>query len=173
VRALPIRTRARDVVAAGFVGNHLDDPPAALRGFAHAVRPGGTVLASTWARGDEHPVKPAVEAALLRRGWRRPAWYSALKDRTTPLTDAPDSLARAAVAAGLVDVTVEVVTVDVGVDVDALIEWRMWLPPSAPFVSALRPDDRAALADEARAALGAAACDARLQMVALSSRVAA
>ncbi|HVU74018.1 MAG TPA: class I SAM-dependent methyltransferase [Mycobacteriales bacterium] len=174
VRALPLRNASVDVASAGFVLNHLDRPADALREMARAVRPGGTVLASTWARGEEHPVKDAAEQALHRRGWARPEWYARLKSLTTPLTDTAEGLHAAADEAGLADADVQVVRVDIdALPVDAMIAWRTNLPPSASFVAALDDDERAALVDEIRAALGAEVPPLRLQMVALSSRVAA
>ena len=174
VRALPLRTGAVDVVCAGFVLNHLDDPAAALREMARTVRPGGAVLASTWARGEEHPVKHATEAALLRHGWTRPEWYSHLKDTTTPLTDTADGLRAAAAGADLAHVDVQVVRVDIdALPVDTMIAWRTNLPPNAPFIAALDPDERAQLIGEIRRDLGDGVPPLRLQMVALSSRVAA
>ena len=174
VRALPLRAACVDVACAGFVLNHLDRPGVALRDIVRAVRPGGAVLASTWARGEEHPVKAAAEEALLRRGWQRPAWYAHLKETTTPLTDTVEGLRRAAVSAGLDAADVSLVTVDLaGLPVDAMIAWRTNLPPNAPFVAALAPDQRAALIAEIRDRLGTPVAALRLQMVALSSRVAA
>lgn len=174
VRALPLRTGAVDVVCAGFVLNHLDDPAGALREMARTVRRGGAVLASTWARGDEHPVKHATETVLLRHGWTRPEWYARLKDSTTPLTDTPDGLRAAAAGADLAHIDVQLVRVEIdALPVDAMIAWRTNLPPNAPFIAALDRGEHAQLIGEIRRELGDDVPPLRLQMVALSSRVAA
>jgi ubiquinone/menaquinone biosynthesis C-methylase UbiE len=70
--ALPVRSGAVDAVVMGFVLNHLPEPAAALAEAARVVRRGGWVLASTWAREDDHPVRHLVEAALVARGWQPP-----------------------------------------------------------------------------------------------------
>ena len=132
------------------------------------------MLASTWCRDDEHPVKRVTETALLRRGWSRPAWYVRLKDETTPLTDTTEGLSAAAVDSGLADIDVRMVVVEIDdLPVDAMIAWRTNLPPNAPFVAALTDAERAALLAEIRDELGTDVAPLRLQMVALSSRVAA
>lgn len=173
-RALPFRSGAIDIACAGFVLNHLDDPASALREMARTVRPGGAVLASTWARGDEHPVKHATEAVLLRHGWTRPDWYARLKDSTTPLTDTAGGLRAAARDGGLESIDARVVRVDIDdLPVDSIIAWRTNLPPNAPFVAALGDDERADVHAEIRRELGRPVPPLRLQMVALSSRVAA
>ena len=52
---------------AGFVLNHLPPAPA-LAELARVVRPGGVVLASTWAGGPPDPVKSAIDGVLAPLG---------------------------------------------------------------------------------------------------------
>jgi SAM-dependent methyltransferase len=174
VRHLPVRAGAFTLACAGFVLNHLADPAAALIAMRFAVRPGGAVLASTWARGPEHPVKVACEAELVARGWERPSWYARLKDVTTPLTDTDDGLAAAARDAGLVDIDAHVVTVDLShLTADDMIGWRLGITHSAPFVASLTDSERVQLVDDVKDRLDGVGAPFALQMVVLSSRVAA
>ena len=49
IRALPIQSRRVDLVAAGFVLSHVDDPGTALAELKRIVRPGGWVVATSFA----------------------------------------------------------------------------------------------------------------------------
>lgn len=138
-RALPIRSNAVDAAVMGFVLNHLTQPADALAEAARVVRPGGWVLASTWAREDDHPVRHLVEQALTARGWRAPVWYVDLRQQTAILTDTADGLSEAARAAGLREVEVAQVDVDVPLPRQDLIDWRLGMPHSAPFFAQLSP----------------------------------
>jgi ubiquinone/menaquinone biosynthesis C-methylase UbiE len=135
--ALPLRADSSDAVVLGFVLNHLARPGDALREAARVVRPGGWVLASTWARDDAHPVREIVQQAMLDRGWRIPAWYQSLKDTTTHLSDTPEALDLLARAAGLTAVDATRLEVPVRASARELLEWRLGMPHTAPFVAAL------------------------------------
>lgn len=143
--ALPVRSGAVDAVVLGFVLNHLPEPEAALAEAARVVRPGGWVLASTWAREDDHPVRHLVEAALVARGWEPPDWYLDLKGQTALLTDNTAGLATAARNAGLAAIDATRVDVKVPLAAPELVGWRLGMPHSAPFVAGLAETDRAAL----------------------------
>lgn len=147
-RALPLSNNAVDAVVMGFVLNHLTDPAAALAEAARVVRPGGWVLASTWARENDHPVKQLVEAGLRERGWVAPPWYTQLKQETAPLTDSAARLATAARRAGLVAVDAARVDVPVALTPIELVSWRLGMPHCAPFVASLSPAGRGALVAE-------------------------
>lgn len=71
--ALPFRSRAFDVVIAAFSLNHLVDAAAGVREAGRVARE--YVLASTFAADDDHPVRRAVDGALIEAGWSSPAWY--------------------------------------------------------------------------------------------------
>lgn len=146
--ALPLRTGAVDAAVMGFVLNHLPEPAAALAEAARVVRPDGWILASTWAREDDHPVRDLVEAALMARGWQSPDWYVELKKQTALLTDSAAGLAAAARSAGLTSINAARVDVQVPLAVPDLIAWRLGMPHSAPFVAGLAEADRAALLAE-------------------------
>jgi SAM-dependent methyltransferase len=146
--ALPVRSGAADAVVMGFLVNHLPDPAAALAEAARVVRPGGWVLASTWARENDHPVKHLVEAALTARGWAPPPWYVGLKAGTALLTDSASGLAAAARGAGLASIEAVRVEVPVSLPPWDLVGWRLGLPQNAPFVAALSHADRTALLTE-------------------------
>jgi SAM-dependent methyltransferase len=143
--ALPVRTGSADAVVMAFLLNHLPEPAAALAEAARVVRPGGWVLASTWARENDHPVKHVVEAALVARGWTPPPWYVELKEWTAPLTDTAAGVAAAARRAGLTAINAARVDVAVPLSASDLLGWRLGMPASAPFVAALPENDRLAL----------------------------
>jgi SAM-dependent methyltransferase len=75
--ALPFRPAGFDVAIAAFLLNHLD-PEIGIRGLAGVVRPGGAVIASSWAAGAD-PVKSAIDGILTSRGWKPPPWYLTMK----------------------------------------------------------------------------------------------
>jgi len=80
---LPFVDGAFDATLAGFLLNHLAPAPA-LAELARVVRPGGAVLASTWAAERPDPVKTAIDAVITAWGWVAPAWYQAMKTEVEP-----------------------------------------------------------------------------------------
>jgi SAM-dependent methyltransferase len=153
--ALPFRDAAFDVTVAAFSLNHLTDPVAGLREAARVTRPCGGLVASAYASDDDHPVKHAVQAALVARGWSPAAWYRTVQTDAAPKLATVDAARAAAVAAGL-DADVANVRVPFS-DLSAadLVAWRLGLAQHAPFLAALPTDrDRAAVAEEATAHLG-------------------
>jgi SAM-dependent methyltransferase len=175
VDRLPLRDNGFDVAAVAFCLNHLAEPVAALRELRRVVKPGGAVVASVFATGNEHPAKSLVDARLTALGWHRPPWYAALKDSIEPRLADPAAFAGAAIEAGLGDVTATVGTAEGGAldDPADLVAWRLGMAHAAPFVAALAPGERESL----RAALVREVRDAgqpfRPRVVVLSSRRAA
>lgn len=148
--ALPFRNDAFDAVAAAFVLNHLADPRGALGEAARVTRPGGAVLTSTFANGDDHPAKAAVEDALRRFGFEPPPWSVAMHTRFAPAVGDEHRLERLAEAAGLAGVRITRRAVDVGLDTPAEVAaWRLGMATTAPFLASLPPIRRA----EARVAV--------------------
>ena len=130
--ALPFRCRAFDVVIAAFVLNHLDDPAPGMREAARVARE--WVLAATYAAGDDHPVRHAVERALVDAGWSAPAWYREFKSR--PSWGTVDAATGALRRAGLSPTSVELVRVafpDLGPR--ELVSWRLGMAQCAAFVA--------------------------------------
>ena len=129
--ALPFRPGAFDAAVAGFVLNHLK-PATALAEMARVVRPGGVVLASTWATMAADPVKSAIDEVLSRWGWSPPAWYRAMKAEIWPISGDPDRLASEAEAAGLAEVTAAARHVDIGPLTAAdVVAYRLSVPQVA------------------------------------------
>ena len=153
--ALPFAAGAFDATVAAFSLNHLADPVAGLREAARVTRPGGGLVASAYAVDDDHPVKRAVQSALVARGWTPEPWYRALQVDAAPKLATVEAARAAADAAGL-DAVVEPVRVPFpDVDAAALIAWRLGLAQHAPFFDSLPTDaDRAAVAEDAAARLG-------------------
>jgi SAM-dependent methyltransferase len=152
--ALPFGDGTFDVVVAAFCLNHLTDPAAGLREASRVIRPGGAVVASAYAADDTHPVKAAVEGALLACGWTPQPWYVSVREDAIPRLATVDACMRVA-AAARVDVEVESVRVPFP-DLHAadLIAWRLGMAQHAPFVTALSETARAELAADAEARLG-------------------
>jgi SAM-dependent methyltransferase len=140
--ALPLAGQTVDAVTMGFVLNHLPRPDLALREAARVLRPGGMVLATTWAREQDHPVREIVERALVGLGYVRPTWYATFKTTTSPLTDTVEGLLAA--AAGLTASAREV-SVSVVAGPGDLVAWRLGMAHHAGFVATLPPDARARL----------------------------
>ena len=83
---LPFGPASFDVALAAFSFNHLSDPATGFVEAARIVRAGGTVMASSYAADDQHPVKGAVEHVLRRRGWQPEAWHTEMyRDRAALL----------------------------------------------------------------------------------------
>ena len=153
-RALPFGPSTFDATVAAFSLNHLHSPAGGLREMARVTRAGGAILVSSYASDDSHPVKEAVTAALAARGWVPEAWYTSIGTSAMPLLATPERCAEAASAARL-DATVEAVRVPFPeLDAEDLVAWRLGMAQHAPFVAALRSDERHALVLDALARLG-------------------
>ena len=153
--ALPVATDAVEGVAAAFSYNHLREPAAGLAEAARVTRPGGVVLASTYASDDSHPVREAVDDAATAAGWEPPGWIAAFRRETVPLMATVERAKDVLAAAGLGHGTVlhlEVPFPDL-VPED-LVEWRLGMAQMAPFVAELSPPAQAALRLDALTRLG-------------------
>jgi ubiquinone/menaquinone biosynthesis C-methylase UbiE len=152
--ALPFSDWSFDAAVAAFSLNHLTDPAGGLREMARVTRPGGALVAGTYAADDAHPVKAAVEAALTARGWEPDPWYAALRAEATPLLATIASCGAAAGAAGL-HAEIEAVGVEFPeLGPPDLVAWRLGMAQHAPFVDGLPPGERDAVAADAVARLG-------------------
>lgn len=152
--ALPLASSSFDVALAAFSLNHLAEPAAGLREMARVTAAGGAVVAASYADDDTHPVKAAVEAALQARGWEPAPWYIALREVAPLLATVPGWRA-AAGAAGL-DAEVEPVRVPFPeLTARDLVAWRLGMAHHAPFMAQLPPAERAHVAEDALAQLGA------------------
>jgi ubiquinone/menaquinone biosynthesis C-methylase UbiE len=144
---LPFGNHAFDGVTAGFVINQVL-PADGLAELARITRPGGAVLASTWASRPPDPVKRVMEELLLASGWTRPPWYVSMKSTLEPISGDPDRLAEAAREAGLTEVRATVVQADLRIgDPAAVVAYRLALPHIAEWFSGLHDARRQALID--------------------------
>lgn len=169
---LPFRNGAFDAALAAFSYNHVPDPERAFAEARRVIRPGGAVLASTFARGADHPAKALVEAAAARFGYARPSWYVQFKHVADQRLGDPTAFAATAVEAGLTQVVVRTAAIDVGIDTAAqLVAWRLGMAHTAPFVATLDPTTRRRLFAEAVAAVGPEPQPLCLAVLILSSRV--
>jgi ubiquinone/menaquinone biosynthesis C-methylase UbiE len=152
--ALPFADDSFAAVVAAFSLNHLDDPVAALREAARVTRRGGTLLASTYASDDTHPVKQAVELSLAEAGWSPADWYHELRQSRIPkLADA--GRCRAAAAAAGIRALVTAVRVPFpDLTPSDLVEWRLGMAMHAPFFEQLSPQQRDEVRSRAIDALG-------------------
>jgi SAM-dependent methyltransferase len=173
VLALPLRDGSVDVAATAFVLNHLADPAAALRELARVVRPGGAVLATTFAARCDDALKRDVDAVLAEHGYRPPPWYRRMKDELEPPTARPDLLLAVAGRAGVGSPRVEEVEVGMGMlDAGALAGFRLGAPAVAGYLDTLDRSRR----ERIRAAAERAAESARpyvARMLVLSITLAA
>jgi SAM-dependent methyltransferase len=152
VLELPFASGAFDAAVAAFLINHVD-PESALRALAATVRPGGSVVASTWATGTD-PVKAAVDAVLIDHGWRPPVWYQDMKTLLDPVSGDTDRLAEKARRAGLVNVSACVHAENLCIDDPrAVVTYRLATPQFAPWAQTLDEGTRRRLVDVAAAAV--------------------
>ena len=152
VRALPLASHSVDLVAAGFVLNHLPDPGPALREAARVLRPGGRLVGTTFAGEAASEVKRALGHVAARHGFVPPGWYAALHD--APLYQPTRAEAeRVLASAGLRDVRAEVTVVRLRLSVEQVVAWRWGMAQLAAFVGGLTAAERAALDADAAAEL--------------------
>ncbi len=169
--ALPFRSGAFEAALAGFVLNHLP-PVTALAEMAMLVRPGGVVLASTWAEGVD-PVKAAIAAVVSSWGWVPPAWYLTMKTDGLAISGVPATLAAAAHQAGLVDVAASVTRPDLGVhEAGTIVAYRLAVPQIAPWLAGLPGDARAEITQQAIRAVTLPVGGWRPAVIFLTGRVA-
>lgn len=153
--ALPFSSAAFDAVVAAFSLNHVDDPVAALREAVRVLRPGGTILATAYASDDSHPVRGAVEAALVAAGWKPEPWFEQVRTVTAPRLATVERACEAAAAAGLTAAHVEHLNVPFAdLSPEQLVAWRMGLAQYVAFIARLPAAARAALTSEALTRLG-------------------
>jgi SAM-dependent methyltransferase len=172
VVTLPFRDGAFDAALAGFVLNHLA-PAAALDEMVRVVRPGGMVLASTWAGGSNDPVKSAIDGVLARSGWLPPAWYRTMKTEVEPISGYPARLASVAEGVGLVDVTATARRQDLGVlDAQTVVAYRLAMPHVAPWAETLDVAARAEITRDSMASVISYVDGWRPSMIVLAGRVA-
>lgn len=152
VLALPLASSSVDLVAAGFVLNHLPDPGPALHEAVRVLRPGGRLLATTFAGEAASEVKGVLAQVAARHGFVAPRWHAALRD--APLYQpTPLQAERALQSAGLVEVRAEVTVVRLRLSAEQVVAWRWGMAQLAAFVGGLPAAERAALDADAAAAL--------------------
>lgn len=151
---LPFANATFDAVVAAFSLNHVADPVTGLREAARMLRPGGALVAGTYAADDTHPVKGAADAAVQARGWRVPEWYEWVQAHAVPLLATVEGARQALGAAGLGG-AVERVRVQVdGLEPVDLVEWRLGMAQLAPFVAGLTTAERGHVVADALDRLG-------------------
>jgi len=152
--ALPLRPRSFDAVVAAFSLNHLDPPARGVREVATTLRGAGVLLASVYADDDDHPVKQAVEQAMLDAGWQRPAWYVTVK-KAMHAWGTVDDASAIIEQGGMVSEKLELHEIAFpDLALDALVGWRMGMAQFAAFLAALDDQERRAVGCRARALLG-------------------
>jgi SAM-dependent methyltransferase len=153
--ALPFARGSFDIVVAAFLINHLDDPSVALREANRVLRPGGVLLASTFATGPDHAVKAVVDELAADLGWRPPPWYRHFKAVLGNRVAEPGPVAAMTRAAGFARAEAVVRIVDVGhLDPVTLVEYRLGMGSLAEFAGGLPAADRAALVARAAERIG-------------------
>ena len=154
VLRLPLRDRAVDDALAAFVLNHLREPADALRELARVTRPGGAVLASTYADTSHSDARDALDEELRRRGFDPPDWYLDIKEVTAPQVGSAAAMAAVARAAGLEEIATGEREIDVGVHrAEELVDYRLGQAQHTLWLATMPPARQAALRDEVVAAI--------------------
>ena len=154
-RLLPFRADSIEAVVAAFSLNHVPDPAVALADAARVLAPGGGLAASAYSVDDTHPVKSVVEGVLTERGWAPAGWYEHVRSDTVPLLATTDRAHAAADEAGLVGSEARRLDVPFPhLTPIELVEWRLGMAATAPFVAGLTASDRAAVVADALDRLG-------------------
>jgi SAM-dependent methyltransferase len=149
-RWLPVGAGAVDGWVAAFCLNHLDDAHLALREAVRVVRPGGPIVASSYAADDGHPVKGVVEGVATDHEWVAPAWAGEVTTRSAPRMATEVAALGIAERGGLVGaraVRLEIPFPDL--DVPALVAWRTGMAQLAPWMATLGPREREAIVRDA------------------------
>lgn len=143
ITRLPLRADVFDLAVGAFVVNHLADPALGLREMARVCRPGGAVLVSAFAAGNDPTVKTAVESVAADFGWARPAWYADLKANCVISVETVPQMLSGLERAGLVDADSWVQEVSFAdLPPEQIAAWRLWAPALAPFVEGLPTSQR-------------------------------
>ena len=159
-----------DGALSGFCINHVPEPHRLLAECSRVVQPGGFVLASTFAGGEDHPAKACIEVVARRWGWERPDWDDDFRNWST-LTDSAEQLTATAEGSGLEEITVCTEIVDTGISTAAeLVQWRLGMAQFAGWVRSLSADERTQFVMTAEAALGVRPQPLRRAVLILSSR---
>jgi len=147
---LPFRDDAFDLAAAAFSLNHFSDPTAPM---AELRRVAGALVATVFAPGWDHPAKEAVEGVVLGHGFEPPAWYVDFKF-SGAYELGPTEMQNCARTAGYGLAEAQVVEVDTGLGTPAdLVDWRLGMAHTAPYVAGLAPDERARVRHDAEQAV--------------------
>ncbi len=142
VTALPFRSGSFDVVVAAFVVNHLPDPVAGLAELRRVARPGGVVLASTFGE-DRAAAKEAVDVVAAGYGFVAPDWYAALQECAQAVGYVA-GVEGALADAGFADWSVTEERLDVGLEPEGVVRYRLGMPHLHRFAAGLPDDVRAA-----------------------------
>ncbi len=123
---LAMGDEAVDDSVAAFVFNHLPEPESGMAEVIRVTRSGGALLACVYANASRSEVRDAVDEAARREGWQVPSWYVEIKRRATPILGTAPDMARAAKAAGLIDIAVDERAVETGVTApEQLVAYRL------------------------------------------------
>src|SRR5437763_1119231 len=113
------------------------------------TRPNGAVLACVYSNASGSEARDRIDETARELGWQVPEWYVELKTRAAPVLGSADNMQRAADAAGLVDIRVDELPVDVGVtEAEQLVTYRFGQAHFSAWLSHLG----SARAEEARIA---------------------
>lgn len=137
--ALAFRSRCFTAVLVAFGLNHATDPVAFLMEAGRVTVRGGTIGASTFADGWNHPFKAGIDDVLAGFGFEPPSWHIRLKHEVEPTTSTKSALVALADRAGLRDSAVVSMAVTLSLTALEVVGWRFSMASHADFVASL-PD---------------------------------
>lgn len=172
--ALPFLDCTFDAAVSAFAISHVDMPQRALAEMGRVVRRGGRVVVAVFGASPANPSKDVVDDVASRFGYRRPAWYAALKTRSETLSNTPELLRACAEASGLRAVHVDDIVVESGLDSPGeIVEYRIGMAHLAPFMGSLSAERRAELVRQAISEVRERGQAVRPRVLILSSRTSA
>ena len=121
--------------------------------MAELRRVARSLVATVFEPGWDHPAKEAIEGVAMSHGFEPPAWYVDFKFSSAFELGAPE-LQECARAAGYGSADADVVEVDTGLSTPAdLVDWRLGMAHTAPYLAGLTAEERALVRRDAEAAV--------------------
>lgn len=170
--SLPFLKASFDAAVSAFAISHIDTPARALAEMLRVVQPRGLILVAVFGTAPANTSKEVIHKVAAQHGYQPPGWYVHLKTQTEPLSNTPELLSGCAREAGLAEVVIADLVVDVGISsAEEIVASRTGMAHLAPFVSSLTEARRERFLRDAVAAVRESSEPVRPRVLILSSRV--